>query len=129
MIRDAEGANEDWWELGITVDTVIEAATASSASAVAGSVVLYKAVSTDRVRKHREGDSDINSLEKTRYSLSEFKGYGTILRFTPSIQVANRFRDYIKRRTNTSTTALIQLTLSNIFTKDNPPHHLGFGDV
>ncbi|CAD6443019.1 76d881f8-56db-4422-9fe3-8d3a4c5d65cf [Sclerotinia trifoliorum] len=118
---DSRAENRD------TLNTSVVTDTASGTSNVPGHLTLYKAISTDRVRRDREGNIEIDSLVSG--TPSDFRGIGgTMLYFAPDLKAAEHYRNYIKRRATTSPALIIRLSLPNAFIEGLPPHIIEFGD-
>ncbi|TGO58476.1 hypothetical protein BCON_0054g00060 [Botryotinia convoluta] len=64
-------------------------------SRVPGLQTLFKAISTERMG-YKDGKIHVGSLVSA--AATDFRGYGIALYFTPDYQVADRYRQYIKRR-------------------------------
>lgn len=124
MMRDSDSRAENRDALNTSVATD----TASRTSNVPGHLALYKVISTDRVRRDKEGNIEIGSL--VNGTPSDFRGFGgTMLYFAPDLKIAEHYRNYIKRRAPTSPALIIRLSLSNAFIEKLPPHIIEFGDL
>ncbi|KAF5877741.1 uncharacterized protein Bfra_002109 [Botrytis fragariae] len=88
--------------------------------------ILFKAISTERLG-YKGGKIHVGSLVSK--AATDFRGYGAALYFTPDYQVADRYRQYIRRRVNTSPALIIQLALPNAWIEGLPPRVLEFGDL
>ncbi|ESZ94536.1 hypothetical protein SBOR_5079 [Sclerotinia borealis F-4128] len=103
------------------------ATTTARPSNVPGNLVLYKAISKDRIEKDENGKIIYSSIVSS--TPSDFRGYGgTLLYFTPDIEVAKIYRQYIKKR-GEFPPVMLQLTLSNAFVESLPPQILLFEDL
>ncbi|KUJ21800.1 uncharacterized protein LY89DRAFT_681195 [Mollisia scopiformis] len=100
----------------------------ATSSTVPGSLALYKAIAKDRVRQDSTGKISIESLVSG--IPSDFRGVGgTTLYFTPSLQVAEHYRGYIRRRYEASAPLMLALSIPNSFIEAIPPYILPFGDL
>ncbi|KAJ8063818.1 hypothetical protein OCU04_007677 [Sclerotinia nivalis] len=119
---DLRAENINTPSTGIATDTV------PRTSNVPGHLALYKAISTERVRRDMEGNIEIGSLVSG--TPSDFRGFGgTVLYFAPDFQVAEQYRNHIKRRASTSPPLIIRLSLPNAFMEGLPPHVIEFGNL
>ncbi|KAF7876578.1 hypothetical protein EAF04_001666 [Stromatinia cepivora] len=115
-------------ENGNTASTGIATDTVPRSSNVPGHLALYKAISTERVRRDMEGNIEIDSIVSG--TPTDFRGSGgTVLYFTPDFQVAVHYRNYIKRRALTSPPLIIRLSLPNAFIEGLPLHVMEFGNL
>ncbi|KAF7880072.1 uncharacterized protein EAF02_007709 [Botrytis sinoallii] len=85
---------------------------------VPGLQTLFKAISTERL-KYRDGKINVGSLVSE--GATDFRGYGAALYFAPDYQVADQYRQYIRRRAETTRALVIQLTLPNSWIEALPP--------
>lgn len=100
----------------------------ATSSTIPGRSVLYKAIAKDRVGQDPTGKISIESLVSG--TPSDFRGVGgTTLYFTPSLEVAEHYRGYIRRRHNAAAPVILELSVTNSFIEALPPYILRFGDL
>jgi hypothetical protein len=100
----------------------------TTSSAVPGRLALYKAIAKDRVGQGPTGKISIESLVSG--TPSDFRGVGgTTLYFTPTLEVAEHYRGYIRRRYNGAAPVMLELSVTNSFIEALSPYILGFGDL
>jgi hypothetical protein len=100
----------------------------TTSSAVPGRLALYKAIAKDRVGQGPTGKISIESLVSG--TPSDFRGVGgTTLYFTPTLEVAEHYRGYIRRRYNGAAPVMLELSVTNSFIEALPPYILRFGDL
>jgi hypothetical protein len=95
---------------------------------VPGRLALYKAIAKDRVGQDPAGKISIESLFSG--TPSDFRGAGgSTLCFTPTLEVAEHYRGYIRRRYNGAAPLMLQLLVTNSFIEALPSFILRFGDL
>jgi hypothetical protein len=95
---------------------------------VPGRLTLYKAIAKDRVGQDPTGKISIENLVSG--TPSDFRGVGgTTLYFTPTLEVAEHYRGYIRRRYNGAAPLMLELSVTNSFIEALPPLILRFGDL
>jgi hypothetical protein len=100
----------------------------ATSSTVPGRLALYKAIANDRVGQDPTGKISIESL--VGGPPSDFRGVGgTTLYFTPTLEVAEHYRGYIRRRYNGAAPLMLELSVTNSFIEALPPFILRFGDL
>ena len=100
----------------------------ATSSTVPGKLALYKAIAKDRVGRDSTGKISIESLVSG--TPSDFRGVGgTTLYLTPTLEVAEHYRGYIRRRYNGAAPLMLELSVTNSFIEALPPFILRFGDL
>lgn len=100
----------------------------ATSSTFPGRLALYKAIAKDRVGQDPTGKISIESLVSG--APSDFRGVGgTTFCFTPTLEVAEHYRSYIRRRYNGAAPLMLELSVTNSFIEALPPFILGFGDL
>lgn len=100
----------------------------ATSSAVPGRLTLYKAIARDRVGQDPTGKISFESLVSG--TPSDFRGVGgTTLYFTPTLQVAEHYGGYIRRRYNAAAPLILELSVPNSFIEATLPYILSFGDL
>ncbi len=92
----------------------------ATSSTVPRRLALYKAIAKDRVKQDPTGKIFIESLASE--TPSDFRGAGgTTLYFTPTLEVAEHYGGYIKRRGNGAAPLVLELSVANSFIEALPP--------